>query len=78
MQFLPWCNKKSVDIAVVRDVGDSITVDVKGLAGRTGWPVDNIAASLHRSSITRPEVARLCLARRWFNRQDGTGMLGRC
>jgi len=35
-------NKKSVDLAVVRDVGDSVTVDVKGLAGTTGWPVDNL------------------------------------
>lgn len=35
-------NKKSVDIAVVRDAGDSVTIDVKGLAGKTGWPVDNI------------------------------------
>jgi hypothetical protein len=35
-------NKKSVDIAVVRDEGDSVTVDVKGLAGKTGWPVDNV------------------------------------
>jgi hypothetical protein len=35
-------NKKSVDLAVVREAGDSVTVDVKGLAGRTGWPVDNV------------------------------------
>ncbi len=35
-------NKKSVDLAVVRDAGDSVTVDVKGLAGKTGWPVDNV------------------------------------
>jgi hypothetical protein len=35
-------NKKSVDIAVVRAAGDSITVDVKGLAGTTAWPVDNV------------------------------------
>jgi len=35
-------NKKSVDIAVVRDAGDSVTVDVKGLAGKTAWPVDNV------------------------------------
>jgi hypothetical protein len=36
-------NKKSVDIVVVRGAGDTITVDVKGLAGKTGWPVDNVA-----------------------------------
>jgi hypothetical protein len=35
-------NKKCVDLAVVRDAGDSVTVDVKGLAGKTGWPVDNV------------------------------------
>jgi hypothetical protein len=35
-------NKKSVDLAVVGAAGDSITVDVKGLAGSTGWPVDNV------------------------------------
>jgi hypothetical protein len=34
-------NKKSVDIVVVHDAGDSVTVDVKGLAGTTGWPIDN-------------------------------------
>ncbi len=35
-------NKKSVDIVVVRDSGDVATVDVKGLAGTTSWPVDNV------------------------------------
>ena len=35
-------NKKSVDIVVVRESGDVITVDVKGLAGTTSWPVDNV------------------------------------
>ena len=34
-------NKKSVDIVIVHDAGDSITVDVKGLAGVTDWPIDN-------------------------------------
>lgn len=38
-------NKKSVDIAVIRGAGDAITVDVKGLAGMTGWPVDNFVAT---------------------------------
>lgn len=37
-------NKKSVDIVVVRDAGDAVTVDVKGLAGRSSWPVDNLNA----------------------------------
>lgn len=35
-------NKKSVDIVVARDAGDTVTVDVKGLAGTTNWPIDNI------------------------------------
>jgi hypothetical protein len=35
-------NKKSVDIVIVRDAGDAATVDVKGLAGKTSWPVDNL------------------------------------
>ena len=37
-------NKKSVDIVVVRDAGDAVTIDVKGLAGTTSWPVDNVKA----------------------------------
>jgi hypothetical protein len=37
-------NKKSVDIAIIRDAGEAYTVDVKGLAGKTGWPIDNIRA----------------------------------
>jgi hypothetical protein len=37
-------NKKSVDIVVVRGAGDAATVDVKGLAGKTSWPVDNVKA----------------------------------
>lgn len=35
-------NKKSVDIAVIRGRGNSVTIDVKGLAGTTGWPIDNV------------------------------------
>lgn len=37
-------NKKAVDIVVVRGAGDTVTVDVKGLAGKTSWPVDNAKA----------------------------------
>lgn len=37
-------NKKSVDIVVVIDRGRTITIDVKGLAGTTSWPVDKIGA----------------------------------
>ena len=35
-------NRKAVDIVVVRDGGDVITIDVKGLAGITEWPIDNV------------------------------------
>jgi hypothetical protein len=35
-------NKKSVDIAVIKAAGSAITIDVKGLAGTTSWPVDNV------------------------------------
>jgi hypothetical protein len=34
-------NKKSVDIVVVRGKAETLTIDVKALAGKTGWPVDN-------------------------------------
>lgn len=30
-----------MDIVVVRAAGKTVTVDVKALAGKTGWPVDN-------------------------------------
>lgn len=40
-------NKKSVDIAVIRDAGDALTIDVKGLAGKTCWPVDNFRERKH-------------------------------
>jgi hypothetical protein len=35
-------NKKSVDIAVIPEIGEAYTIDVKGLAGKTSWPVDNV------------------------------------
>lgn len=35
-------NKKSVDIVVVHESGGVVTIDVKGLAGTTSWPVDNV------------------------------------
>ncbi len=38
-------NKKSVDIAVVKSAGNTVTLDVKGLAGTTSWPVDNVKQS---------------------------------
>jgi hypothetical protein len=41
-------NKKSVDIVVVRAAGDTVTVDVKALAGKTSWPVDNFRGGKER------------------------------
>lgn len=38
-------NRKSVDIVVVRDNGRMATIDVKGLAGKTAWPVDNLTTA---------------------------------
>ena len=35
-------NKKAVDILVERASGSVATVEVKGLAGTTAWPVDNV------------------------------------
>lgn len=44
-------NKKSVDIVIARDAGDALTVDVKGLAGKTSWPVDNLKTGRANHSI---------------------------
>ena len=38
-------NKKSVDIFVALRSGKTITIDVKGLSGKTSWPVDNLKRS---------------------------------
>jgi len=35
-------NKKAVDIIVVKENRSTITIDVKGLAGKYDWPADNI------------------------------------
>jgi hypothetical protein len=35
-------NKKSVDIVVVRETGDAITIDVKGGAKKYEWPAGNV------------------------------------
>jgi hypothetical protein len=44
-------NKKSVDIVIARAAGDTYTVDVKGLAGKTNWPVDNLKEGKKRHFI---------------------------
>jgi hypothetical protein len=40
-------NKKGVDITVVRAEGEAVTIDVKGLAGRDDWPVNNVRETDH-------------------------------
>ena len=35
-------NKKSVDIVVVKGLDDLLTIDVKGIAGTSLWPTDNV------------------------------------
>src|SRR3990172_4245355 len=35
-------NKKGVDVVVVRDAGDAVTVEVKGVAKKYDWPADNL------------------------------------
>ena len=35
-------NKKGVDIVVVRDAGDAVTVEVKGVAKKFDWPANNL------------------------------------
>lgn len=39
--YLTLGNKKAVDIILETKRGGLITVDVKGLAGTTNWPLDN-------------------------------------
>ncbi len=39
--YLTLGNKKSVDIVVEKNNGEILTIDVKGLAGKTCWPMDN-------------------------------------
>jgi hypothetical protein len=35
-------NKKGVDVVVVRDAGDAVTVEVKGIAKKYDWPANNL------------------------------------
>lgn len=41
--YLTLGNKKSVDIVIEKDNGELETIDVKGLAGKTCWPMDNFS-----------------------------------
>lgn len=41
--YLTLGNKKSVDIIVEKKDGEILTIDVKGLAGKTCWPMDNFS-----------------------------------
>ena len=35
-------NKKGIDIVVVREAGDAVTVEVKGVAKKYDWPANNL------------------------------------
>jgi len=35
-------NRKGVDLVLVRDTGDAVTLDVKGVAKRYDWPASNV------------------------------------
>lgn len=37
-------NRKGVDIVVLRDDGEAVTVEVKGLAGKYEWPAGNLGS----------------------------------
>jgi hypothetical protein len=38
-------NKKGVDIVVMRDAGDAVTVEVKGIAKKYDWPAGNLVTA---------------------------------
>jgi|WetSurMetagenome_2_1015567.scaffolds.fasta_scaffold41061_3 hypothetical protein len=40
--YLTLGKTKAVDILIEKGDGTSITIDVKGIAGTTSWPVDNV------------------------------------
>jgi len=40
-------NKKGVDIVVVRQAGDAVTVEVKGVAKRYDRPANNLVTKTH-------------------------------
>ena len=42
---LTLSNKKGVDIVVVREAGDAVTVEVKGVADKYEWPADNLVTT---------------------------------
>jgi len=37
-------NKKGVDVVVVREAGDAVTVEVKGVAKKYDWPANNLTS----------------------------------
>jgi hypothetical protein len=39
-------NEKGVDIVVIRDAGDAVTVEVKGVAKKYDWPASNLSTDL--------------------------------
>lgn len=47
-------NKKSVDIVVVREAGDTITIDVKAVVGKYDWPVNNVKEQPQANHFEEP------------------------
>ena len=61
-------NKKSVDIVVVRSAGDTLTIDVSGIARKTCWPVSNVPTDrakhfVFSSRFSIASTTRPCLRR---------------
>jgi hypothetical protein len=42
-------NKKGVDVVVVREAGDAVTVEVKGVAKKYDWPANNLVTKNPRN-----------------------------
>jgi len=49
--LLRWETRSLSIIVIARDAGDTLTIDVKGLAGTTNWPVDNLKEGKKRHFI---------------------------
>jgi hypothetical protein len=48
--FITLGNKKSVDIIVESNNGTQLTIDVKGMKGKTSFPIDNVMESANKKS----------------------------
>ena len=67
--YLTLGNKKSVDILIERAKGMLLTVDVKGLAGTTCWPMDN---------FKKKDKAHFIVLVSFINRINDHGIVPEC